>query len=359
MIQDLNIEPSGAAKPTTASKTSTEPSASARAAGRRQVRLSALQAGPARDKLYAEHPVTRNDVAIATPPLKEAYDIIESVIVHRDSGTCLLGEFRVGKTTTIMSTVAQLNETFPDLPVGLVLAKGHDQFTQNAFFSDLLLDFNHLGATKNTALDKRLRCLNMLLGQARQLGSDRYLLLVDEGQNWGEPQWTWLRDLANDLAKNHVRLITVTFGQSELRKVRTALISRNRADIVGRFLLSTYDFRGLRDVAELRETLGAFDDCAQLCYPLDTDIAYSEFFMPEAFRGGWRLGDEAEQMWAEFAKMAQRSGKVARDIGMNWIGGAVRNYLFAESTRDGPGYTGSPDIWAAAVLASGYEATLF
>jgi len=341
-------------------KQSSDAQAAARAASLRQVRQSALEPGETRDKLYEGHPVTKNEVAVATPPLKEAYDIIEGVVVHRDPGTCLLGDFRAGKTTTIHRTVQQLNQTFPELPVGIALAKGHDAFTQGTFFSDVLQDFDHGGALRGTALEKRTRCLNMLIGQARQLSSDRYLLVVDEGQNWGEAQWTWLRDLANDLAIKHIRLITVTFGQTvDLQKLRTFLLGRNRTDLVGRFLLNPREFRGLRDLGELRETLEAYDDPEQSAYPIGTDISYSEFFMPKAWKGGWRLAEEADRMWDEFRKVAQRSGKVARNIGMNWIGGALRNFLFAESVNDGPAYAGTPESWAVAVQARGYEATLF
>lgn len=332
----------------------------AQASALREIRQSALEPGDARDKLYEDHPVTKNEVAVATPPLKEAYDTVQDVIVHRDPGTCLVGAFRAGKTTTIMRTVQQLNQTFPTLPVGIAFAKGHDAFTQGVYFSDLLGDFGHSGALRGTTQEKRVRLLNLFIGPARQLSSDRYLLLVDEGQNWGEPQWTWLRDIANDLANKHVRLITVTFGQTDgVARLRERLISHGRTDLVGRFLLKPREFRGLRDVDELRETLQAYDDPEQSCYPIDTDISYTEFFMPKAFKGGWRLADEAERIWSEFKKVAIRNDKPAHNIGMNWIGGALRNFLFAESLKDGPGYAGTPEIWKVAVEASGYEATLF
>lgn len=332
----------------------------ARAAAARDLRRSALDAGDARSKLYEDHPVTKNEVAVATPPLREAYDVIESVIVHRDPGTCMMGEFRSGKTTTIERTVAQLNETFPSLPVGKALAKDHDTFTQGTFFSDLLADAGHRGAAHGTAAEKRMRYLNMLTSQARGLGSDRYLLLVDEGQNWGEQQWTWLRDVANDLRANNIRLITVTFGQTfDLKKLRQFLISRGRTDLVGRFLLTPRSFRGLRDVDELRETLRAYDDPLQSAYPIGTDISYTEFFLPLAWRGGWRLAHEADCMWNEFKTVAQRNNKVAADIGMNWIGGALRTFLFMQSPQDGAGYRGTPEAWKLAVQSSGYESTLF
>jgi len=324
------------------------------------LRREALEPGSPRDHLYENHPVTKNEVAVATPALKEAYDVIQDVIVHRDPGTSLLAAFRFGKTTAIEVVVAKLRETFPELPAGIAYAKDHSNFTQGVFFSDLLQDFDHAGALRDTAQEKRARTLNMILSQARQMHSDRYLLLVDEGQNWKEPQWTWLRDLANDLQKKHVRLITVTFGQTtDMQTLRQRLLSRNRTDLVGRFLLTPREFRGIRDLDELRLTLEAYDDPMQHEYPAGSEISYSEFYMPNAWRGGWRLEHEAPPMWTEFRNVAHRSNQAAANIGMNWIGGAIRNFLFSQMPNDVVGFSGDSQRWAMAVQASGYESTLF
>jgi len=323
-------------------------------------RRSALEAGVARDHFYENHPVTRNEAEVATPPLQDAYATCEGVVVHRDPGTCLLGAFRIGKTTAITVIVRQLSKTFPKLPVGIAVAKHHDNFTQGTFFSDLLHDFDHAGALSGTAQQKRLRVFNMMLAQARQMGSDRYLLIVDEGQNWGELQWTWLRDFANDLHAKHIRLITLTFGQTtETQMLRQRLLSRGRTDLVGRFLLSPREFRGLRDEAELRTTLEAYDDPQQCEYPVGSGISYSEFYMPVSWRGGWRMAHEATAMWTEFKNVAARSNHAANNIGMNWIGGAIRNFLFSGMADDGVGFRGTPQSWAIAVQATGYESTLF
>jgi len=324
------------------------------------LRRGALEPGETRDHLYENHPLTKNEVAVATPPLKAAYEVIQDVVVHRDSGTCLLAAFRVGKTTAIEAAVLELTRTFPNLPVGIAFAKAHDAFTQGVYFSDLLQDFGHAGALRGTAQEKRLRVLNMFITQARQFGSDRYLLLVDEGQNWGEAQLTWLRDLANDLQAKQVRLITVTFGQTtEMLALRERLLSRARTDLIGRFLLTPREFHGIRNLEELYETLAAYDDPNQSEYPLQSGISYTEFFMPMAWKSGWRLAKEAGAMWTELRAVAARKNQSQCNIGMNWIGGAIRNFLFSQLPHDGAGFAGTPELWAHAVQASGYESTLF
>ncbi|KPF67245.1 hypothetical protein IP84_13950 [beta proteobacterium AAP99] len=322
--------------------------------------MLALEHGTGRDHLYENHPVTRNEVAVATPPLREAYGAIEGVIVHRDPGTCLLGDFRAGKSTAIERAVRELQQTFPDLPVGIALAKGHDAFTQGTFFSDLLVDFAHGGALRGTAQEKRLRCLNMLLAHARELRSDRYLLMVDEAQNWGEQQWTWLRDLANDMAIKRVRLVTIAFGDGAcLSELRALLLARRRTDLIGRFLLSPREFRGLNSEEELKATLEEYDDPRRSAYPIGSDVSYSEFFLPKSWGRGWRLAHEAQGMWSEFKAVSSRSGKSISSIGMNWIGGAVRNFLFVESLTDDLDRQSQPGKWVQPVLACGFESTLF
>lgn len=323
-----------------------------------RLRELALNPGPERDLLYEQHPVVLNAVKIATKPVQEAYDIISQVVVHRDPGTCLIADFRFGKTTTVAKIIEGLSETFPNLSVGRVIAKGHDISTERMFYTDLLTDFKHSGARTGTTSDRRSRILNLILALAKRKNSDRYLLLVDEGQNWGEMELQILRDLTNDLQAADLTVITVIFGHPELYNIRSRLLNLRRTDLIGRFLLTPREFRGLRDRDELVHTLQAYDDPLQHQYPLRSDISYSEFFMPVAWRSGWRLVQEADEMWDALSRIAVHANRSAKNIGMNWIGGSVRNFLFSQASQDGSGFAGKPSVWTEAVEASGYEASL-
>lgn len=322
------------------------------------MREAALTPGPSRDLLYEEHPVVRNAAAIATLPLKEAYDLVAQVVVHRDPGTCLIAEFRMGKTTAQARIAEALADTFPQLPVGRLIAKNHDVSTEKGFYTDVLVDFKHGGARIGTAGERRSRVLNTVLAQAHQRRSNRYLLLVDEGQNWGESEFTFLRDLTNDWQAEGVTVITIIFAHPALEALRQRLLNKRRTDLVGRFLLSPFEFRGIRDLHELRDTLQAHDDPGRHQYPAGSGICYSEFFMPHAWSSGWRLEAETVAFWDALSRVASRSGRTAGNIGMNWIAGAIRNFFFHQASLDTLAFVSAPHSWSDAVEASGYEWSL-
>lgn len=335
------------------------PRASERKANYDAVRESALREGSARDVLYEDHPVVRNDVRIATPPVQEAYDIVCQVIVHRDPGTCLIAQARIGKTTSIAKIKQELAQTFPGLPVGTVIAVGHSSRSERVLFGDILADYQHSRARAGTAEERRDRLAQLWLAECRAAHSERYLLLVDEGQNWDEDEYNALRDVTNSVRKLGIAVITVIFAHPELMRLRARLQARRRTDLIGRFLLTPRQFRGLADVEELRRTLIAFDDAGIHRYPEHSDICYSEFFMPFAYASGWRLSLEADRLWSAFDTVSRRGGQPGGNLGMQWVLGAVRNFLFSEAQNDRIAFDGKEQSWLYAVEASGYEAALW
>lgn len=317
-----------------------------------------LRAGEQRELLYQSHPVVLGSMKIATQPLQEAYEAIESVIVHRDPGTCFTAVFRVGKTTTIQGIREELSNTFPKLAVTCTNAKHHEKASERTFFGDLLSDYGHTNAWSGTAADRRRTLINAWEAQARILGDDRLLLFIDEAQNWGETELTWLRDVTNDLRSRCISVLTVMFGTPGLEDIRRDLMAKKRMDLIGRFLLSPRRFRGIQSAQELKHTLQAYDMAQLHDFPVGSGIAYSQFFLPEAYEQGWRLSHEAQQVWAAFATVGNRRLPTATEIGMQWVCSTVRNFLFANTSADSAAFLGEEAMWRYAVEASGYEASI-
>lgn len=323
-----------------------------------RMRTLALFPGSERDLLYEQHPVVKDEFIVATQPIQQAYDIVVKCIVHRQPGTCLIGEFRVGKTSAIKLIKYELMQTFPNLPIGNIIAKGHDPYTEKTFFTDILSDYQHGGACTGTTMERRNRLRTLIEFEARHHNSDKYLLMVDEGQNWNEMQWNLLRDLTNDLQMVNVSVLTVTFGHPELLTVRGKLMRRQRTDLIGRFLLKPYQFKGLSSATELEEALNAYDNSDQYQYPANSNISYAEFLMPKAWGSGWRMANEANLLWSALTHVAKRLNHQPSQVGMNWVGGAIRNFLFASSDEDCVGFRGTLDDWVSAVEASDYESSI-
>lgn len=322
------------------------------------LRKSALTPGEERDRLYDEHPLVMNTLCFPTGPVREAYDVVRQVLVHRDPGTCLTAAFRIGKTTAIRAIASQLKKTFPSVPFALVIAREHDKSLERTFFTDILSDFKHAAAASGTTQERRTRVLSTITNEAQRKKSTRFLLLVDEGQNLGESEFTFLRDLTNECQDRGVTVITVIFGHPALLDVRARLVNKRRMDLVARFLLTPRVFRAIQDKEEFFEIFRSYDDPGLLEFPPHSGICASEFFLPNSWGHGWRFEHEAEQAWDSFCRVASTFNVGAGNIGMNWIGGAVRNFIFSQTEIDVEGYASRPEVWRDAVDASGYAASL-
>jgi hypothetical protein len=191
--------------------------------------------------------------------------------------------------------------------------------------------------------------------KVRNVGGDRFVIFVDEGQNWSELELTWLRDVTNQLDKESINVLVVMFGDQSLQRLRNELVAKGRHDLLGRFFLRLVEFPGLRGVDELRMVLAIYDSADKYEYPLGSGISYSRFFLPRAFENGWRLASEAESMWAEFVSAGGRNNFEVKEVGMHWVGLSVRQILFSLHAEDRPGFVATSRQWAAAVRSSGFE----
>lgn len=345
-----HAESSATAAPATASR--------ADIARRRALRRDALCDPRRRQELYQSHPVVCNALRVVTLPVRQVYEGIVQTIVHRMPGSPIVGDFRMGKTRTITLVREALKIPFPKLPVALLIAKQHDKPTERAFFGDLLSDYRHGGALSGSAAERRLRLLTLIAGAANSVGSDLYVIFIDEGQNWDIQEFVWMRDVVNDLQELGVDCIVIVFAHTELKLLRDKVIARKRTDLLGRFFLTPREFRGLRDVAELTHTMTAFDDPALHDYPVGSDLCMTEFFLPLAYEAGWRLANEAPTLWAAFEFVAARRGRTAGNIGMQWVMASLRTMLFEGTALDRPGFQYDLESWVKAVESSEYESSL-
>jgi hypothetical protein len=154
-------------------------------------------------------------------------------------------------------------------------------------------------------------------------------------------------------------LITISFAQPALEERRAELISRNRLDIIGRFMLQVYPLDGIRHQDDVANVLGQLDDPKVLSFPAGSGVSYAEFFCPDKYANHWRMKTEASALWDEFIK-AQRSDGIVhtRSVGMQWFVSAVREWLQDRAAVFDGRKEGAPMSWAEAVARSGYNASL-
>lgn len=309
-------------------------------------------------RLLSSHPVVCNRARLPTPSIQRAYAEIAESVAERDGGVSFVAFSRFGKTFAISVLADQLAEAFPDVPVLCTNATEHNLFSETTFYSELLQGCARAPVGQGKARELRNKLVRYMWTLAESRGSDRIVLFVDEAQNWTEPELTALRDISNDLALfANVVLLVNLFGAPSLANTRAALLQAGRTDLVGRFMVRQYEFQGITSVYDFAATAKCYDEVEISMYPPGSGVSFSEFFMPLAFRDGWRLEHETPLVWECFQQAARPHGGV-KQIGMKWIAVSIRRFLMDQSEWDRAGFRGDAKMWEEAIVRSGFVQTL-
>lgn len=320
------------------------------------LRSAALSPGADREHHLANHPLNQRPVAILTTAIKNAFIIATDAVRFKRVGCAFLADFRTGKSTALEMIARELTDVLPEVACELVSAIGHDTVTERAFWGDLLVAFGL--PFYGNAQDRFQRLRLAIITACAEVGGRHFCLLIDEGQNWGKREFTFLRDFSNQLRqKDRYVLTTVIFGDLRLKELAAELRS-DRKDLWARFLMKPEPFACMGSVEDLKFYLSEHDNVKHCEYPAGSKLSYSEFFLPRAYASGWRLSDEAQNAWDAFLRAAATVNRKLRDIGMQWVGDAVTHFLTAGMANDVEGFKSFPEDWDEAIFQSKFTDSL-
>lgn len=327
---------------------------------------SQLKLDPARtadrDQLFPMHPVITRGFHIATPPLRRAFKAATEIIASGAPGCAFVAFPRFGKTYASEYFDALLREAFPATPIILFCARHHTRMTERQFCTELL---------RQTSAGAILDRFDIPLSQvsrawwirAAELQARKLIVIGDEMQCMTPDGYSWLLDVTNELHRLKLRTILILFGQPELVNLRSVFLHTNRGDILGRFLSRLYAFDGIASALDLRQVMHAYDDPTELEYPAGSNWSFTRFFVPQAYKQGWRLASCALECWEQFRKLSlqrlkssERTGKLS--IGMEWVAGAIQHFLVYSADFDCPDIKVSPENWRHAIEKSGFLESL-
>jgi len=321
----------------------------------------ALQGFDNRAAIKASHPVITKNFAFPTPPLVRAMKVILHIIGTGAPGGSFVSHSRFGKTSAIDYCCARLPEVFPDKPIFSFDAHHETRPTSRIFFSNLLAQtgFECLRASRKDPREQLVRAWWMV---AKACRASSIILIGDEMQRLGIDEYTWLIDLTNDLKRLGVRTTAIFFGQPDFLARRSLFETAKRADILGRFMSRWFAFEGISSASELQDVFDCYDTVEQGEYPKNSGQCFTEFFLPFAYRAGWRLGDAAGTCWQLFEATAQSRLKKAAygklNVGMDWIAAVAQHVLTQFSDEDRPDFSIGKDQWQKAIRSTDFAQTL-
>jgi|GEM_PF-958069 len=301
--------------------------------------------GKSRVELAVHHPLFTSRILLPTVPIEELYRVIKRVVVLRETGCCLTARSGVGKTAALEMVEAMIKRQMPDLVVFR-----HDTHNQQipsirAFFKHFLTTVGHV-EKKGETYDLRERLVNCLVDDARISGRNMILLFVDEAHAMSVQDFNFLKDVYNDLDKQGVQLITVLMGQEpDFTKVIDGLKQAGRLDLIGRFAMRIIPFRPYRDLADLTKILSGIDAAI---YPEGSQISWTAFFFPLAYKNGFRVENEAKALLEAIESVAP-SGSRRRGFPARQTFLAIRTFMLDNACYDSAELKLPPDAWKEAV----------
>ena len=303
-----------------------------------------------RKQLWDLHPVVpwNCEFVLPTPSIIAASDEISNSVFLNRSGSGFAAPPRVGKTRAIKYLAARVREVFGKAPVICLEASHNLRSSEVNFFGDLLTAADYLSIKIKNGKDRRNLVVNLYFTMAAVDDNHRFVIFIDEAQNFTFNEWAWLKEVQNLLQEKGIELIVIPFGQKELEHVRSALICAGRTDLQLRFLRRISVFKGIASEKDVSDVFQIFDYSR---WPKDIGPFYSEFFFPRAYRAGWRLEKEASTAWKAFWPGGAPKGA---EVGMDFLAAALRFFLTEISAHDSVTWCGSTTIWAQAVAAAGW-----
>lgn len=247
------------------------------------------------------------------------------------TGALVYGENREGKSCAALWAMSKIPEVLGPVPTISVPLRDMLDPNEGHFFCHFLNCARHRFAYSRSVSTLRNRTTELLVQRANNCALRTVVVLVDEAQELGEHQWSWLRDISNEVGMRGANVFFLLVGSPKLIDVRDDLISKNQAQIVGRFMLDMLQFKGIGSEESLQKCLSAFD---HVVYPVKSQNRFAELFCPRRIAAGLELSNNKAAIWGEFRTIADVCGLREVDIPMKYLTGFVLNLLSLLALED-------------------------
>lgn len=243
------------------------------------------------------HPVTTQKYIVPTPSNEALYNAVRKCIRMRVPGGIVYAFTRFGKTYAIRYIRGMLRQDFPGIVTFRFGCQKHKQPSESNFFSMLLKAARHSKYDTGTTKQLRNRLIQFFVDQLVTSPYNLLVVFADEAQKLEKEDYEWLREIHDELEEMGYRMITFLVGQPQLKNQKDALKRARETQIVGRFMIDEFSFRGVTCAGDAASCLQGYDGVE---YPSGSGWTFTRYFLPQAWAAGFRLQNCAGMLWAEF-----------------------------------------------------------
>lgn len=292
-----------------------------------------------------------NQFNIATQTIINLQMQVEKWMKYGNTGAIIYGKPRTGKTRAILYITKELRDKYgPELPIYVYNVTSHAA-SDKRFYQELLLTIGHPEFEKGTTTVLKTRLLNSLVASAAGTKSKKVVLFIDEAQNMSINDFEWLMDIYNNLNLWDIHMISFLFGSQELKSLKSAMIMAQKRQIVGRFMVDEFDFKGIMGARDIAVTLLNFDNPISIS---GKRMVLTQIYFPDAYADGNRISTCASDIIDAFTKVMQEYSILIADIPMQYYMSALK-YCLCEYGKCGKSiYFPDKEAWMDAVKNSGF-----
>lgn len=291
-----------------------------------------------------------------TIPTKCILDLqskVEEWISMNDCGAIIYGESRVGKTRAIRYISMHLKDKYSlQLPIYTFTATDHVP-TQKTFYASLLSAIGHEDPHKGTAVQMRQRLVNRIIVNALDTKYRRAVLFIDEAYLLSDKEYLWLIDIYNELNLQDILFTVFLFGTKELKQQKTGYIAAGKKQIVLRFMVNEFEFRGITNQREAAICMSSMDKPFRPSGWYE-DIVLSKLFFPLAYQDGVKLSGYAEELWTAFELVKKENNIHTEEILMKHFMDAVLYCMKRYGKFGTDMYQPTINEWKQSILDSGF-----
>ena len=267
------------------------------------------------------------------------------------TGGVVLGDGRTGKSISIgmIKEAIKLNNTNQTLPSITYRAKKRDKRTIAQCYRNLYRITGEKDKKGYSVEDMMDQIVCYILDLAAMHSNRQVLLFVDEFQRMTLDQLIVFAELQDELLGDYKALLNVfLFGNTDesdhiLEQVKTPQYNF----LQGRFFIQKYVFRGITNKDELSKCLRQYDT---LRFPDIDGPTYTEHFLPEAFKSGWRLENLADLIWKTYLRVKKPERRTS--WGMKYFTGTIAPLLSGYLKKEGVNRVNEAMVYRA-IQASG------
>lgn len=273
---------------------------------------------------YYDHPVfSPHRLRLMTPAITTLSDTLHRWLWTGCTGGFVTGSARIGKTTAMLTLLSTLRTRGGSgIPTEYVSIPVRDQRTVLSVFRNLCWSAQLPVKERDRTDHLSERYVHYLVDRAVEARCQYIVLIVDEMQHLVANQFNAFAELYDTLRLLDVTLMVVFVGNDQESTGLLEQVETSRyAHIRGRFFTQSLTYRGLISKEQVEVCLQQYDD---MRYPLDGPT-YTEFFLPQAVEGGWKLASLSSNIWRIFRHY--QSNYQIESWGMQYFTAAVNTLL--------------------------------